>query len=47
MTDANGVVLISGDIIFITVDLLFMFSVTDDVSAIPFVGEFALAKLAP
>jgi hypothetical protein len=48
MTDAGGLVLLTGDIMFINVDLLAMFSATDHISPqLPFAGELVFGKLAP
>jgi hypothetical protein len=39
---------LAGDIMFVNIDLLAMFSVTDHVSSLyPFVGELVFGNLAP
>lgn len=45
LTDARGVVLLSGDVLLLNADQLFMESATDSVSSVTFVGQLTLTKM--
>lgn len=45
LTDSQGVVLLSGDVLLFKADQLFMESATDSVSSVTFVGQLVITKL--